>query len=52
MLHYLFALLLLVHALIHLMGFAKAFKLADIKCYTGPDAYCKWKHGVAVGCSF
>ena len=36
MLRYLFALLLLVHALIHLMVFAKAFKLAEIKQLTTP----------------
>jgi hypothetical protein len=36
MLRYLFALLLLVHGLIHLMGFAKAFKLAIINQLTTP----------------
>src|SRR4051812_47022682 len=34
MLRYLFALLLLVHGLIHLVGFAKAFRLANINQLT------------------
>ncbi len=36
MLRYLFAFILLVHGLIHLMGFVKAFKLADIQQLTQP----------------
>ena len=38
MLRYLFAFLLLVHGLIHLMGFAKAFKLATINQLTAAIA--------------
>jgi len=34
MLRYLFAFILLIHGLIHLMGFVKAFKLADIQQLT------------------
>jgi hypothetical protein len=35
MLRLLFALVLLFHGLIHLMGFAKAFKLAEVPQLTG-----------------